>query len=44
MTKAKVHGQVQSAPFYEELGYEIASSVLMEENIEHVKMVKDLTQ
>lgn len=41
-TKAKLHGQVQAAPFYEKLGYEIASTVFLEENIPHVKMVKDL--
>ncbi len=42
VTKAKLHGQVQAAPFYEKLGYEIASTVFMEENIPHVKMVKNL--
>ncbi|WP_397327965.1 GNAT family N-acetyltransferase [Paenibacillus arenilitoris] len=43
VAKAKLHGQVQAAPFYEKLGYEIASTVFMEENIPHVKMVKDLS-
>lgn len=42
VAKAKLHGQVQAAPFYEKQGYEIASTVFMEENIPHVKMVKGL--
>lgn len=42
VAKAKLHGQVQAAPFYEKQGYEIASTVFMEENIPHVKMIKDL--
>ncbi|WP_138751227.1 GNAT family N-acetyltransferase [Paenibacillus sinopodophylli] len=41
-TQAKLHGQVQAATFYEKQGYEIASTVFMEENIPHVKMVKSL--
>ncbi|MGM0882827.1 MAG: GNAT family N-acetyltransferase [Bacillota bacterium] len=44
LTKAKLHGQVQAAAFYEKLGYETASDVFMEENIPHVKMVKDLSR
>lgn len=43
MKKAKLHGQVQAAAFYEKQGYEVASTVFMEENIPHVKMVKDLS-
>jgi len=43
MSKAKLHGQVQAAAFYEKQGYEIASDVFMEENIPHVKMVKYLS-
>ncbi|OMF38353.1 GNAT family N-acetyltransferase [Paenibacillus sp. FSL H8-0548] len=42
VAKAKLHGQVQAAPFYEKQGYEIASTVFMEEDIPHVKMIKDL--
>lgn len=44
LAKAKLHGQVQAAAFYEKLGYETASDVFMEENIPHVKMVKDLSR
>ncbi|MCA0754346.1 GNAT family N-acetyltransferase [Paenibacillus sp. N4] len=40
--QAKLHGQVQAAPFYEKLGYRTDSEVFMEENIPHVKMIKDL--
>ncbi len=43
VVKAKLHGQVQAAAFYEKQGYEVASTVFMEENIPHVKMVKDLS-
>ncbi|MGO4697008.1 GNAT family N-acetyltransferase [Paenibacillus sp. 2TAB26] len=43
LKKAKLHGQVQAAAFYEKQGYEVASTVFMEENIPHVKMVKDLS-
>lgn len=43
MTKAKLHGQVQAAAFYEKLGYQTASTVFMEENIPHIKMIKDLS-
>ncbi|WP_054027015.1 GNAT family N-acetyltransferase [Bacillus sp. FJAT-28004] len=43
LKKAKLHGQVQAAAFYEKQGYEVASTIFMEENIPHVKMVKVLS-
>ncbi|NIK76721.1 putative GNAT family N-acyltransferase [Paenibacillus castaneae] len=42
LNKAKLHGQVQAVPFYEKLGYKTDSDVFFEENIPHVKMIKDL--
>ncbi len=44
VTKAKLHGQVQAVPFYERLGYDVSSTVFLEENIPHVKMIKDLSR
>lgn len=44
LKQAKLNGQVQAIPFYEKLGYETASTVFLEENIPHVKMVKDLAR
>jgi predicted GNAT family N-acyltransferase len=40
--KTKLHGQTQAIPFYERLGYNIASEVFIEENIPHVIMTKKL--
>lgn len=42
LTSAKLHAQTQAAPFYEKAGYTIDSDIFEEENIPHVRMIKNL--
>ncbi|WP_277345874.1 GNAT family N-acetyltransferase [Paenibacillus sp. HB172176] len=42
LKQAKLHAQTHAAAFYEKQGYSIVSDVFLEENIPHVKMVKQL--
>nr|WP_195576225.1 GNAT family N-acetyltransferase [Paenibacillus sp. 1001270B_150601_E10] len=43
LSKAKLHGQKQAEGFYQKLGYYTASDVFMEDGIEHVLMMKELS-
>lgn len=36
----KLHGQTQAEGFYKKLGYQVSSSVFMEDGIPHILMVK----
>ncbi|SOC42785.1 GNAT family N-acetyltransferase [Ureibacillus acetophenoni] len=42
VTKVKLHGQTHAEGFYQNLGYETASDVFMEDGIPHVLMTKQL--
>lgn len=41
-TKAKLHAQTHAIHFYEQLGYETASSEFIDAGIPHIAMVKEL--
>jgi predicted GNAT family N-acyltransferase len=40
--KVKLHGQTQAEGFYKKLGYQISSSVFIEDGIPHYLMTKEL--
>lgn len=41
-TLVTLNAQVQAQPFYEKLGYSTEGTTFLEENIEHIKMSKNL--
>lgn len=43
LSKAKLHGQKQAEGFYQKLGYYPASDIFMEDGIEHILMMKELS-
>jgi len=42
LSKVKLHGQTHAEGFYQNLGYQTASAVFMEDGIPHVLMTKSL--
>ncbi len=40
VSQVKLHGQTQAEGFYKKLGYQVSSSVFMEDGIPHILMVK----
>ncbi|MBH5317701.1 GNAT family N-acetyltransferase [Paenibacillus sp. GSMTC-2017] len=42
LEKAKLHAQTQASGFYVKLGYTVDSNEFLEENIPHVRMIKQL--